>query len=254
MPNDRVLGAAEKLSSDAGQRLARWLREGGLPRQDSKREGWRNDGWLSSWQAWWSPAGPGVVLDPPLPPTAAALVGPYQQRKTSLGEPAAPFWLAQLPHRRDEVMARDYLDSPAHGSRSRTRVLPLAAESGGPAGYAVHLSLAFDMDADPDATADAMLVLAARGQLDAGLLGQQVESLIRREYLEPNRVCGALRTAAETGAPPPCGPSSKPPSPARRPAAPGRSCPSPTRARHAAASRGRYLRSRRWPGAPDRAR
>jgi hypothetical protein len=46
-----------------------------------------------------------------------------------------------------------------------------------------------------------MLVLAARGQLDAGQLGQQVEQLIRHKYLEPNRACSALRAAAETGAP-----------------------------------------------------
>jgi hypothetical protein len=191
-PAEQVLRAAGKLRSDAGQRLARWLREGGLPRQDSTGE---------EWAAWWTPARPGVVLDPPLPPAAAALVGPYQQRKTSLGEPAAPFWVAQLPHHREEVMAREYLESRATGGRSRTRVLPFVAESGGPAGYAVHFSLAFDMDADPDATMDAMLVLAARGQLDAGQLGQQVEQLIRHKYLEPNRACGALRAAAETGAP-----------------------------------------------------
>ncbi|MCX4598529.1 hypothetical protein OG819_56445 [Streptomyces sp. NBC_01549] len=36
----------------------------------------------------------GVVLDPPLPQAVAALFGPYRMRKTSLGEPAAPFWVA----------------------------------------------------------------------------------------------------------------------------------------------------------------
>jgi hypothetical protein len=191
-PAEQVLRAAGKLRSDAGQRLARWLREGGLPHQDSTR---KRSG------EWWTPACPGLVLDPPLPPAAAALVGPYQQRKTGLGEPAAPFWVAQLPHHREEVMAREYIASRASGGRSRTRVLPFVAESGGPAGYAVHFSLAFDMNVDPDATMDAMLVLAARGQLDAGQLGQQVEQLIRHKYLEPNRACSALRAAAETGAP-----------------------------------------------------
>jgi hypothetical protein len=200
-PAERVLRAAGKLSSDAGQRLAWWLREGGLPSQDSRREGWRNDGWFSSWQAWWSPACPGAASDPPLPQAAAALVGPYLQRNTSLGEPAAPFWVAQLPHHRDEVMARDYLGSRASGERGRARVLPFVAESGGTAGYAVHIALAFDMNVDPDATMDAMLVLAARGQLNAELLGQQVETLVRREFLKLNQVCGALRAAAETGAP-----------------------------------------------------
>ncbi|MGW0831597.1 hypothetical protein [Streptomyces prunicolor] len=197
--DEEVLCAAGKLRSEAGQRLARWLREGGLPRQSSHREGWREQKPVSSWEMWCTPLRAGVVVDPPLPPAAAALFGPYPKRKTSLGEPAAPFWVAQLPHHREEMMARDYMESPQAG-RGRTGILPLVAESGGPAEYAVHLALAIDMRMDPDAAVDALLVLAARGQLDGALLGEQIEVLIRAQWVESNRAHDALRLAADTGA------------------------------------------------------
>ncbi|MEV6537617.1 DUF6493 family protein [Streptomyces sp. NPDC051665] len=196
---EEVLRAAEKLRSAAGQRLARWLREGGLPRQSSHREGWREQKPVSSWEMWCTPTRPGVVVDPPFPPAAAALFGPYPKRKTSLGEPAAPFWVAQLPYHREELMARDYMESPQAG-RGRTGILPLVAESGGPAEYAVHLALATDLRMDPEAAMDALLVLAARGQLDSGLLGEQIEVLIRAQWVESNRAHDALRVAADTGA------------------------------------------------------
>ncbi|MFJ9243672.1 DUF6493 family protein [Streptomyces sp. NPDC101776] len=198
-PGEEVLRSAEKLRSDAGQRLARWLREGGLPRQSSHRERWRERKPVSSWEMWCTPIRLGVSVDPPFPPAAAGLFGPYQQRRTTLGEPAAPFWVAQLPYHRDELMARDYMESPQSG-RGRTGILPLVAESGGPAEYAVHLALAADMGMDPDAVVDALLVLAARGQLDSGLLGEQIEVLIRAQWVESNRAHDALRTAADTGA------------------------------------------------------
>jgi hypothetical protein len=51
-----------------------------------------------------------------------------------------------------------------------------------------------------DATVDALLVLAARGQLDAALLGRQLETLLRGGWIQANRVAASLRAAAETGA------------------------------------------------------
>jgi hypothetical protein len=117
-----------------------------------------------------------------------------------LAEPPAPFWVAQLPHHRDEMMARDY--TQAYGRR-RTLVLPFIAEAEGPAGYAVHIALARGMANGPhgdDATVDALLVLAAREQLDCGLLGRQLETLLRARLAGASRVAGSLRAAASTGA------------------------------------------------------
>ncbi|MCW2893831.1 MAG: hypothetical protein JWO75_3320 [Actinomycetia bacterium] len=198
-PDDaRTLRAAGELRSEAGQRLARWLRDGGLPDQDSEPKDWYRSQSSDSWE----PARPGTALDPWFPPVAAALVGPFGREGMLIGPPA-PFWVAQLPHHRDEMAARDYT-RPCHFNwRRRTRVLPFIAEADGPAGYAVHIALAHGMAHGTqvdDATVDTLLVLAARGQLDTGLLGRQLETLLRARMIHANRVAASLRTAAETGA------------------------------------------------------
>ncbi|WP_051939957.1 hypothetical protein [Phaeacidiphilus oryzae] len=199
-PEDpEVAAAAEALSSEAGRRLARWLREGGLPHQDSEPADWYRP---ESPDAPPAPARPGVDLDPWFPPAAAALVGPTRASR-SLSELPMTFWWAQLPHHHDEVTARDYTRSVYAGGRRRTRVLPFVAESGGPAGYAVHRALAEGTAMNPhgdEPTVDALLVLAARGRLDAGMLGRQLDMLLRSGRAEPNRVADSLRAAAGTGA------------------------------------------------------
>ncbi|WMI61171.1 hypothetical protein RBH85_33720 [Streptomyces rochei] len=47
---------------------------------------------------------------------------------------------------------------------------------------------------------DALLVLAAQGQLDGRLLAGQLQALIRNRSSSPKRVVDALRAAAGTGA------------------------------------------------------
>lgn len=199
--DEQVLSAAEALGSDAGQRLARWLREGGPAHQDSEPKGWPHcKPPKPASQGWWTPVRPGVVIDPPLPPVAAALIGPYVGNR-GLADPMAPFWVAQLPHHRDELMARDYFE-PRVSQRGWPRNLPFVVESGGPAGYSVHLALAFGLLWEPesDSAVDAMLVLAARRQLDAGLLGRQLEALLNHGLPHADKAGGSLRAAAETGA------------------------------------------------------
>jgi hypothetical protein len=118
-------------------------------------------------------------------------------------EPPLPYWVAQLPHHRDEMMAREYTSGCCYSGQRRTLVLPFVAEAGGPAGYAVHIGLARGLANRPhgdDATVDALLVLAARGQLDTRLLGRQLEMLLRAQLIEASRVADSLRAAAETGA------------------------------------------------------
>ncbi|MFS8201189.1 DUF6493 family protein [Streptomyces sp. CWNU-52B] len=197
----QVIGAAEALTSDAGRRLAHWLREGGLAHQDSEPTGWphRKPPKPAS-QGWWTPVRPGAAIDPAFPPVAAALIGPYEGNN-GLADPIRPFWVAQLPHHREELMARDYFE-PRMSQKGWPSVLPRVAESGGPAGYSVHLAAAFGLiwRLDPDAVVDALLVLAARGQLDTDLLGRQLEALLNHGWPGANRAADTLRTAAETGA------------------------------------------------------
>jgi hypothetical protein len=85
-----------------------------------------------------------------------------------------------------------------------TPVLPALAESGGPAGPATHLLVAYGLGArrfeEQLFAVDAMLVLAARGQLDTQGLGRDIAELCGLERLKPKRVVAALREATHTGA------------------------------------------------------
>jgi hypothetical protein len=196
-----VLAAAGELGSEAGQRVARWLGTGGLPHLESRPEGWDPYTERGRWKML-RPASPGVTLDPPLPKAMADVVGPYQSTGQSSESPKA-FWIAQLPHHRDMVAAREY-----YASATRDRgafALPFLAESGGPAGYAVHMALAWSMDVDRpqarDSSVDAILVLAARGQLDGALLGQQLGMQLNEGVVAANRLVETLRVMADMGAP-----------------------------------------------------
>lgn len=195
--DEKVLDAAGELASDAGQRLARWLREGGLPHRDTGHED--DTGRHPTDQV--SHLHPDPATVPPLLPAAETLIGPH--RNDGLYDPMVPFWLAQLPHHRELVLARDYFRYRA-SMRGWAHALPFAAESGGPAGFALHLAVAYtltyDQQGERDAAVDALLVLAGRGQLDTGLLGRQLADMLRGKWIEANRVTASLRTAAETGA------------------------------------------------------
>lgn len=82
--------------------------------------------------------------------------------------------------------------------------LPALAELDAPAGEAVHLALAYGLvcrhQEDRLSAVDALLVLAARQQLDASLLGEQLTSLLEHGLAKPNRIAQSAHTAAVTGA------------------------------------------------------
>ncbi|MFJ9819019.1 DUF6493 family protein [Streptomyces sp. NPDC101151] len=115
-------------------------------------------------------------------------------------------WLAVLPERRELVAARmlhDLADTAVEDERGAA-VLPLLAEADGTAGEAVHLCLAYGLGArhqeDRLAAVDALLVLAARGQLDTARLGADLGELVGRGAVKPQRLAESARTAAATGA------------------------------------------------------
>ncbi|MEW1720923.1 DUF6493 family protein [Streptomyces sp. NPDC093109] len=188
--DEEIRDAAGRLGSDAGQRLAQWLREGGLPQWDATPSDWEE-----------RHIRPETSPCPPLLPAAEALIGPYP-RSGGYAGPMLPFWLAQLPRHSDIVLARDYFRFHYDRARGWARALPYAAESGGPAGRALHMALAetlaYDRQDERDAAVDALLVLAARGRLNTELLGQRLAEMLRATGA--NRVIASLRTAAETGA------------------------------------------------------
>jgi hypothetical protein len=80
----QTLTSAGELHSEAGQRLARWLRDGGLPHQDSEPKDWYRSQSPGSLE----PARPGTALDPSFPPVAAALLGPDGWEGILIGPPA----------------------------------------------------------------------------------------------------------------------------------------------------------------------
>ncbi|MFD0530792.1 hypothetical protein ACFQ1I_35695 [Kitasatospora arboriphila] len=69
---------------------------------------------------------------------------------------------------------------------------------------AIHLALAYGLGArhpeDRTAAVDALLVLAARGDLDGALLGHEIAELVALGPVKPNRLTESLRAAADTGA------------------------------------------------------
>ncbi|MFD8418371.1 DUF6493 family protein [Streptomyces sp. NPDC059466] len=116
-------------------------------------------------------------------------------------------WLAVAPGRPELAAARllrDVSAAAVDDTRGTAAFLPLLAEADGEAGEAVHLCLAYGLGArhpeDRLATVDALLVLAARGRLDADRLGADLGQLVRRGAVKPARLAEAIRTAAGTGA------------------------------------------------------
>ncbi|MGW4779716.1 DUF7824 domain-containing protein [Streptomyces filamentosus] len=108
-----------------------------------------------------------------------------------------------------ELLAACLLSSMASAvdgdsTRDVTGPLTLLAEGEGQVGRAVALVLAFGLgcrDADDRLRAvDALLVLAARGDLDAAQVGRDVAWLLAERSMKPNRLADAARTAAATGA------------------------------------------------------
>ncbi|MFB7471805.1 DUF6493 family protein [Kitasatospora sp. NPDC056184] len=223
-----VLAAADRLTSAAGRWAAAWLRGGGLPDQASERvhfaPGTGSKRPRRYEERWWEdvrrisvaqrgasgPAGPArerlapefrALLEGTEPSVARA-----RRSNEWLWEPTA-HWAAMLPHHREELAA-SWLDRFADGAdRERRGAAPLLvvlAEAGGPAGLALHLALAYGLGArfpeDRAAAVDALLVLAARGDLDGALLGRELGELVALGTVKPNRLAGALTTAADTGA------------------------------------------------------
>lgn len=116
-------------------------------------------------------------------------------------------WLAMVPGRPELVagcVLRDLSTATLEDTRAGYAFLPTLAEAEGEAGLAVHLCVAYGLGAqraeDRLAAVDALLVLAARGQLDAEQLGTDLGKLAVLRSVKPSRLAEAIRTAAATGA------------------------------------------------------
>ncbi len=122
-------------------------------------------------------------------------------------ETAFECWPLVLPHHRDLLAAHLLLElSRARSTRSQgVAVLVPLAEADGPVGEALLVGLGYVLAAKhPDARAtavDALLVLAARDQLDGAALGSVLATMVGRGDLVAKRLAGPLGDLARAGAP-----------------------------------------------------
>ncbi len=209
--DDAVLAGAGGLGSEAGKQVAAWLSAGGVAHRSSAPEDWERPG--RRWEKRWAAAAPRLDPPVPLPPAATDLLAEDEVFLSGCtdfsccGAAPRPFWAAQLPHHRDELTARIYRDTGSRRKAMARWVLPLLAEGGGPAGYALHLVLArglefsaTDQPHDRTAVVDAILIMAGRGDLDTALMGRQLAVVIRADAVLAARAAATLRVVADAGA------------------------------------------------------
>jgi Family of unknown function (DUF6493) len=116
-------------------------------------------------------------------------------------------WPMLLPHHPDLIAthALPYLREQAGKAPSQPNpLLPLLAETAGVPGPLTHVALVLGLAAglpqNRVAAADAFLILAARGLLNARSLGALAAELWFDQILSPARLLGSLRDAAVSGA------------------------------------------------------
>jgi hypothetical protein len=215
---DRV----RRLDFAASSAVARWLDRGGVPtpaidlvdvpRRRAGRPSWEYD-----------PADslrPGLLVarlrpavdatggvETLLPRAFAALFRVDHPLAVGGGyELTSTLWPSVMPTHR-EVIAAHALTGLARqvtGGRGAAVVLPLLAESHGEAGVATRLALAYGLSAfdvdDRAAAVDALVILAARRQLDGAALGAVLGDLLRRDAIVATRVVPGLRDLGRAGA------------------------------------------------------
>ncbi|MFP8943803.1 DUF6493 family protein [Streptomyces fenghuangensis] len=208
-----VLAAAGRLEGEAGRRVRVWLEAGGPSLPEPVRDArptHRIHGYgspvvrvrLSSAAA---------ALPCPLGTAFQRLLGVYVadgKRDETSWNPGSRLWPSVLPVHRELVALRLQPTFAATGDeelRGGAALLPALAEARGTAGEAVHLGLAHTLGArhpeDRTAAVDALLVLAARGDLDAARLGRDVAETVAAGTVKPNRLLESLREAVRAGAP-----------------------------------------------------
>ncbi|MEU7587305.1 DUF6493 family protein [Micromonospora sp. NPDC049230] len=210
---DEPLAAkAAALGTPAGDRLAGWLRAGGLPTPDQqvvtlrRRERRQGHDWgydeLPQQRTH-------VLLSPPegVDDPFGLLTVPAGSVDSYVGD-AALLWPAVLPGYRGLVAAYALPDIASGADQDVSggaTILPLLAECGGDGGPAVDLALAYGLGArresDRVAAVDALLMLAAAGDLDARRVGAHLGALAAVGDVTLTRTVQPLRDAAAAGAP-----------------------------------------------------
>ncbi|MET7403171.1 hypothetical protein ABZS66_57800, partial [Dactylosporangium sp. NPDC005572] len=208
---DEPLAArAAALRTPGGDRLAAWVRAGGLPTpvftvanttrvhpRDVRHDQWAHGDRIQvSMEQLWHPDDPALLLAFRIPPLGAFL-----------GD-SVLLWPSVLPGYR--ALAAAYLlpeiaAAADLNERDSAAVLPLLAECTGDGSPALAVALAYGLvsrhEADRTSTLDALLMLAAAGDLDAPAVGAHLGTLGASSMAPVARAVQPLRDAATAGAP-----------------------------------------------------
>ena len=137
------------------------------------------------------------------------------ERLTESGHPAVMVgyetgwlscWPMLLPAHRDVIAAHlvPYVQMMVRQGRAGGAALPGLAAADGPVGAGMHLALGYGLAAfeqgDRAAAVDALITLAARGQLDGHAFGEKLGVLVTQATLPLARVVPGLRALARAGA------------------------------------------------------
>ncbi|MFD8577740.1 DUF6493 family protein [Streptomyces virginiae] len=207
--------AATRLGSAEGARLASWLGPDGEPAPALRRVGEPDPQTHKAWQRAGTAAAQVVFHSG----ERAALQREFPEPFHWLGRPHEGFtqcyhWYEGHPVRAS-VLPEDRETQAAWllpqvtlaataGDHGSSWMLPHLARLGGPAGPALHAAVAAGLGGryveSRRPAVEALLVLAARGELDAPLLGRELAAMTALGTVKPNRLADAARCAAAAGA------------------------------------------------------
>jgi hypothetical protein len=200
-----LLAQAEKLPTQAGQRLADWLRDGGLPDPVVHCQVGRGSG------VGYHPSSPYEVHARAVPPEdLPAWLHEMCAVQPANGYAAYPddvvWWPMIMPSHREIVAAYMVQCLPWLTGRSGSRVDAVAAltHGDGPVGRATAITiaacLAHPRPAQRTAAAEALITLAVHGQFPAPDFGWAVAELVRTEQVALKRITEALADLVAVGA------------------------------------------------------
>ena len=210
--DEAVADKAAALGTPAGDRLAGWLRGGGLPQPVARVTTVPRRARKSAYDWEFEQLAERRLLVELRPPDG------YDDPFRLLTADPAPIgveysgwlnlWPSTLPGHRN-VVAASVLPAVAASAdmdqKGGAAVLPLLAECAGPGGAALDLAVAYGLGArhgaDRVAALDALLTLAGAGQFDPTGTGRRLGELVTAGTVKPTRVGEPLRDAALAGAP-----------------------------------------------------
>ncbi|WP_066943590.1 DUF7824 domain-containing protein [Microtetraspora fusca] len=199
---------AERLTSQAGRRLAALLRDGGLPDPTvtSGVEGRRYSSGMYGGEMVIQRMRPRVTPPPGVPEEIRKLWTVETDQVSGAYAHETVWWPIIMPSHRD-VVAAYLLESgpwPAHGDDHQMQALRMLVHGDGPVGAAVAGAIVCVMaharPARRAAATDALVTLAARDEVPAAEIGRLLVEMAVADRLKLNRAVTVLDDAVRAGA------------------------------------------------------